>query len=55
VVGPLRIELLGGLRVETGEGRSITRFSTRQAASLLAYLAFYRHQAHPREILCEML
>src|SRR5262249_36618054 len=26
-----------------------------KAASLLAYLAYYRHQAHPREVLMEML
>jgi DNA-binding SARP family transcriptional activator len=52
--GPLRIEMFGGLRVQVGD-RTITRFSTRHAASLLAYLAFYRHQSHPREVLIEML
>ncbi|HZT42939.1 MAG TPA: tetratricopeptide repeat protein [Chthonomonadaceae bacterium] len=33
----------------------ITRFSTQKTASLLAYLAYFRHQRHPREVLIEML
>src|SRR5690348_1724002 len=49
-----RIELLGGLRVQQGE-RIITRFRTQKCAVLLAYLAYYRQQAHPREVLIEML
>jgi predicted ATPase len=49
-----KIQLLGGLRVQQGE-REITRFRTQKAASLLAYLAYYRHQSHPREVLIEML
>jgi DNA-binding SARP family transcriptional activator len=33
-----RIQLFGGLRAERGE-RVVTRFPTRKAAALLAYLA----------------
>lgn len=50
----LRIELLGGLRVHVGE-RTLTRFTTRKNASLLAYLAYFRHQSHPREVLIDLL
>ncbi|HLK60061.1 MAG TPA: tetratricopeptide repeat protein [Chthonomonadaceae bacterium] len=49
-----RIQLLGGLQVLQGE-RSITRFRTQKGGVLLAYLAFYLQQAHPREVLIEML
>src|SRR5579871_2458711 len=49
-----RIELLGGLRVRQAD-RLISRFRTQKAASLLAYLAYYSHQRHPREVLLEML
>ncbi|MCW3100975.1 MAG: putative ATPase [Chthonomonadaceae bacterium] len=49
-----RIELLGGLRITQGE-RVITRFRTQKTASLLAYLAYHLPQAHPREVLIEML
>jgi DNA-binding SARP family transcriptional activator len=49
-----RIQLLGGLRIEGGE-RVLTRFRTRKTGVLLAYLAFYRRQAHPREVLIELL
>jgi hypothetical protein len=49
-----RIELLGGLRVRLAD-KIIARFSTQKSAALLAYLAFYRHQTHPREVLLEML
>lgn len=49
-----KIQLLGGLRVQQDK-RETTRFSTQKTASLLAYLAYYRHQNHPREILVEML
>ena len=48
-----RIELLDGLRAMTGE-RVITRFRTRKAAALLAYLA-YHPGPHAREVLGEML
>jgi DNA-binding SARP family transcriptional activator len=49
-----RIELLGGLRVRCGD-RQITRFPTRKAAALLAYLAYYQPRRHSREVLIEML
>ena len=47
---PIRIELLGGLRVYVGD-RIITRFQTQKTASLLAYLAYNSAQHHPREVL----
>ena len=49
-----RIELLGDLRVQVGS-RTITRFATGRAATLLAYLACYPKRAHPREALAELL
>jgi len=48
-----RVEMLGGLRVRRSE-QVLTRFRTQKTAGLLAYLAFYRERAHPREILCEL-
>jgi DNA-binding SARP family transcriptional activator len=48
-----RIELLGWLRL-VGAERVITRFRTRKAASLLAYLAYHSHRSHPREELIEL-
>jgi DNA-binding SARP family transcriptional activator len=48
-----RIELLGELRVLQGE-RTHTRFRTHKAASLLAYLALFLRQTHPREQLLEV-
>ena len=51
---PWRIELLGGLRLHQGN-QVITRFRSQKTGALLAYLAFYRQQTHPREILIEML
>ncbi len=45
---------MGGLRVRQGR-RTIARFRTQKTGALLAYLAFYRHRAHAREILIEML
>src|SRR5690242_18809725 len=36
-------------------GRAITRFRTKKAAELLAYLAYYRHRQHAREALIELL
>jgi predicted ATPase/DNA-binding SARP family transcriptional activator len=47
------IDLLGALRARS-EARTITRFQTRQTGALLAYLAFYRGRAHPREVLAEV-
>jgi predicted ATPase/DNA-binding SARP family transcriptional activator len=46
--------MLGGLRVLQAE-REITRFRTQKNAALLAYLAYYLHRAHPREVLVELL
>jgi predicted ATPase/DNA-binding SARP family transcriptional activator/class 3 adenylate cyclase len=51
---PWRIELLGCLRA-TLRDRVITRFRSRKAAALLAYLAYYRDRAHTREELIELL
>src|SRR6185503_10858117 len=51
---PWRITLLGGLRAEQGQ-RVITRFKTQKVAALFAYLAFHLRQAHPREVLIELL
>jgi predicted ATPase/DNA-binding SARP family transcriptional activator len=49
-----RIEMLGGLRAIHPD-RVITRFRSQKAGSLLAYLAFFPHQAHSREQLIEVL
>src|SRR5437870_177807 len=51
---PWQIELLGWLRVVQAD-RVITRFRTRKAEALLAYLAYFRHRSHPREQLIELL
>lgn len=51
---PWRVTLLGGLRAERGE-QVITRFKTQKVAALFAYLAFHLRQAHPREVLIELL
>ena len=48
-----RIELFGDMRVVTEE-QTHTRFRTRKAAYLLAYLALNSQQAHPREHLVEL-
>lgn len=47
------ITLLGRLRVEDGE-HVITRFRYQKAGALLAYLAYYLKQAHPREVLIDL-
>ena len=44
------IQLLGRLCVDYGE-KSITRFRDSKAASLFAYLVYYRGRPHPRETL----
>jgi predicted ATPase/DNA-binding SARP family transcriptional activator/Flp pilus assembly protein TadD len=44
--------MFGGLKVTQGN-RVVTRFRTRKTASLWAYLAYYAHQTHPREVLIE--
>ena len=55
-----RIELFGWLRAvpdtRAADGdRVVSRFRTRRAGSLLAYLAFYLRRPHPREQLMELL
>ncbi len=52
--GVWRIEMLGWLRATSGE-LTHSRFSTRQTASLLAYLALHLRRDHPREELVEIL
>jgi hypothetical protein len=49
-----RIMFFGGLSVRQGQAL-ITRFRTQKAAALLAYLAYFPQQAHPREVLIELL
>ena len=44
------VQLLGRLCVDYGE-KSITRFRDSKAASLFAYLVYYRGRPHPRETL----
>jgi two-component SAPR family response regulator len=51
---PWNITLLGGLSARHAD-RTITRFATQKTAALLAYLAFYRDRAHPREVLIALL
>jgi predicted ATPase/DNA-binding SARP family transcriptional activator len=46
------IELFGGLEVHAFE-RTHSRFRSRQAAGILAYLAYYKGQRHSREILAD--
>jgi predicted ATPase/DNA-binding SARP family transcriptional activator len=47
------ITLLGGLGI-SGEGRASGRLQTRKAGGLLAYLAYFRNRAHPRDALVEL-
>jgi DNA-binding SARP family transcriptional activator len=49
-----RIELFGALSVRVAE-ETVGQFRTRKTAELLAYLAYYRRHAHPRDILVELL
>src|SRR5215213_9603569 len=49
-----RVALFAALQIAHGE-RLITRFQTRQAGALLAYLAYHRGHAHRREALAAML
>src|SRR5438067_3460949 len=49
-----RVELLGGLRVVRAD-EVVSSFSTRKAAALLAYLAYYPDREQSREVLGEML
>lgn len=46
--------MLGWLRATQGD-RVISQFRSRKAAALLAYLAYYVHRSHPREVLIELL
>jgi len=48
------IELLGTLRVRQAQ-RQITRFRSQKTGGLLAYLAYYAHQTHSREVLIDLL
>lgn len=48
------IQLFGSLKVHQ-DARTITRFLTRKAGVLLAYLAYYQKRSHPREHLVELL
>ena len=48
-----RIEMLGGLRVSSGD-RVIDKFPTQMTAALLAYLATFPRTHHSREVLCEI-
>jgi predicted ATPase/DNA-binding SARP family transcriptional activator len=49
-----QIQLLGGLSAGQGAQR-ISRFRTRKAAALLAYLSFHLSRTHPREDLVGLL
>jgi predicted ATPase/DNA-binding SARP family transcriptional activator len=49
-----RIEMLGGLRVASGE-RSVLRIAGEKPALLLAYLAYHRRAAHSRDALADLL
>ncbi len=51
---PWRIELLGWLRAENG-AQVVSRFRSQQTGALLAYLAYYCHRSHPRDVLIELL
>src|SRR5436305_8280149 len=48
-----RIELFGELRL-VRQDRTVRRFRSQKTAALLAYLAFYRGRAHPREELIDL-
>ncbi len=52
VISPCYIELFGGLTARQ-EARVVSRFPTRKCAALLAYLAFFKEQAHAREVLLD--
>lgn len=54
VVPQYRVELLGGLRIQTGQ-QGITRLESRKAGALLACLALHPGRAFPRDTLAEWL
>jgi predicted ATPase/DNA-binding SARP family transcriptional activator len=49
-----QIELFGWLRATHNE-QVVSRFRTRKAEALLAFLAFHTHRSHPRDQLIELL
>jgi predicted ATPase/DNA-binding SARP family transcriptional activator/class 3 adenylate cyclase len=49
-----QIELLGGLRATRGD-QVIQRFRSQKVGALLAYMAYYGHRPHPRDLLIELL
>jgi predicted ATPase/DNA-binding SARP family transcriptional activator len=49
-----RIELFGGLRATRG-AQEVRRFRMQKVGALLAFLAYHRHRAHPRDVLIELL
>src|SRR5216684_2607789 len=49
-----QIEMFGWLRAVRGD-HVISRFRTRKAGALLAYLAYHSHRSHSREQLIELL
>jgi predicted ATPase/DNA-binding SARP family transcriptional activator len=51
---PWQIELFGWLRATQGD-RVVSRFRSRKAEALLAYLAYFRQRSHPRPQLVELL
>jgi DNA-binding SARP family transcriptional activator len=52
---PWRIELFGGLRASRGTQEEVRRFRRQKVGALLAYLAYFSHRAHPRDLLIELL
>ena len=54
IITPCRIALLGPLRVTLGS-QTFTRFRTRRASSLLAYLAYHPSKFHARVELVDIL
>jgi len=54
VPGSIRIEMLGGFRMLHSSHAS-TRFQSQKTGTLLAYLAYYSTQPHPREYLVDLL
>ncbi|MBC8104335.1 MAG: hypothetical protein H7Z41_17300, partial [Cytophagales bacterium] len=51
----MQINLFCGLSVHRGEQPPLRHFQTYKTGALLAYLAFYGQQAHPRELLVNLL
>ena len=50
---PIVMQCLGGFRIQRGE--RVARFSTRKAAALFAFLAYFPDRGHPRDTLIEQL